>query len=605
MKRRDLLRGALGALASLPGLGALASCSTGRGGPRVSRVRPGEAGWPLAADWDRLKEQVGGRLLAVRSPLADCAAAPDSAACAEVFANLRNPYYLGDEPGLTQTLGWVDAWTSRPSVFAVAAEHTADVVAAVDFARAHNLRLVVKGGGHSYQGTSASPDSLLLWTRRMNAIVLHDSFVATGCEAVQAPQPAVSIEAGALWGHVYDAVTSKAGRYVQGGGCLTVGVAGLIQSGGFGSFSKAYGLAAASLLEAEVVTADGARRIANACRNPDLFWGLKGGGGGSLGVVTRVTLRTRDLPQTFGAVFATVRATSDAAFRRLIARTVAFYREALFSPRWGEQIALRPDNRLSISMLFQGLDREQAEEVWRPYFDSLAAAPEDFVVDGAPAVLALPARRLWDPVFLKDIPGVVMTDERPGAPPDNIFWAGNREEAGQVLHGYQSAWLPATLLAPQRQDELVDALFAASRHWSVGLHFNKGLAGASAEVISAARDTAINPAVLDAFALAICGAEGPPAWPGIAGHEPDAARARREAGAVDRAMSALRRLVPEAGSYLAESDYFQADWQRAFWGDNYAKLLAVKRRYDPDGLFFVHHGVGSERWSADGFTRIA
>ena len=98
-----------------------------------------------------------------------------------------------------------------------------------------------------------------------------------------APQPAVTVEAGAIWGRVYDAVTTRAGRYVQGGGCLTVGVAGLIQSGGFGSFSKAYGMAAASLLEAEIVTADGAVRIANACTHPDLFWAIKGGGGGSLG----------------------------------------------------------------------------------------------------------------------------------------------------------------------------------------------------------------------------------------------------------------------------------------------------------------------------------
>ncbi|MEJ7675420.1 MAG: FAD-binding protein [Chitinophagaceae bacterium] len=73
----------------------------------------------------------------------------------------------------------------------------------------------------------------------------------------------------------YEAVTTKAGRYVQGGGCATVGVAGLIQSGGFGSFSKNYGLAAAALLEAEIVTADGSVKIANACNNPDLFWAIK------------------------------------------------------------------------------------------------------------------------------------------------------------------------------------------------------------------------------------------------------------------------------------------------------------------------------------------
>ena len=151
----------------------------------------------------------------------------------------------------------------------------ADVVAAVNFARANHLRLVVKGGGHSYQGSSSAPDSLLIWTRAMNRITLHEAFVGTGCEGTQALLPAVTIEAGAIWLPVYEAVTTQGGRYVQGGGCTTVGVAGLIQSGGFGSFSKTYGLAAAGLLEAEIVTADGLVRIANACTHPDLFWASK------------------------------------------------------------------------------------------------------------------------------------------------------------------------------------------------------------------------------------------------------------------------------------------------------------------------------------------
>src|SRR6202041_1676484 len=141
----------------------------------------------------------------------------------------------------------------------------------------------VKGGGHSYHGTSNASDSLLIWTRAMNKIVLHDAFVAQGCSASRSPQPAVTIEAGALWIDAYQAVTTQAGRYVQGGGCSTVGVAGLIQSGGFGSFSKTFGCAAGGLLQAEIVTADGSVLIANACTNPDLFWALKGGGGGSFG----------------------------------------------------------------------------------------------------------------------------------------------------------------------------------------------------------------------------------------------------------------------------------------------------------------------------------
>ena len=141
---------------------------------------------------------------------------------------------------------------------------------------------------------------------------------------------------------------------MQGGGCATVGVAGLIQSGGFGSFSKRYGLAAAGLLEAEIVTADGAVRIANACTNAELFWGLKGGGGGSLGVVTRLTLKTRELPNHFGAVFGTIGAASDAAFRALIARAIRLYHESLFNPHWGEQTIVFGTNFAVGSKAVQG-----------------------------------------------------------------------------------------------------------------------------------------------------------------------------------------------------------------------------------------------------------
>jgi FAD/FMN-containing dehydrogenase len=530
-------------------------------------------------------------------------AVPESPACAEVFKNLKNPYYLGDEVGLTQTLGWVDAWTSRPSAYAIAARTPSDVVAAVDFARERNLRLIVKGGGHSYLGTSNAEDSLLIWTRRMNAIALHDAFVGAGCAGRQAPQPAVTVEAGALWGQVYEAVTTRAGRYVQGGGGLTVGVAGLIQSGGFGSFSKAYGMAAASLLEAEVVTADGGVRIANACTNPELFWGIKGGGGGSLGVVTRLTLRTHDLPAFFGAVRATIKASSDDAYRRLIGKVVEFYTGALFNPQWGEQIAFRPGRILAIAMTFQGIDQQQAEALWRPFFDWVAASPQDFSVVSPPVVLAAPARNFWDPQFLKQVPGLVLADDRAGAPLGNVFWASNLEEAGQVLHGYQSAWIPAALLQADRQAALADALFAAAEHWSVTLHVNKGLAGGRAEAIEAARDTAMNPAALEAFALIISGAHGPPAYPGIPGLEPDRSAARRRAEAIEKAMREVRKLLPAKGSYVSETNFFEPEWQESFWGSNYARLRRVKGQFDPDGLFFVHHGVGSEGWSADGFSR--
>ena len=345
----------------------------------LTRVRPGMPGWPTEAEWEGLKEAVDGRW----SPVA----LPDFKDPA-VRKLLSDPFYIGDQPGLTPNSGWLDAWRSSPSAYVVAAETAADVAAAIRFARAHNLRLVVKGGSHSFLGTSNAPDSLLVWTRRMNAVTVHDGFTPQGSEA--APVPAVSAGAGCIWLHLYQAVIGGAGRYVQGGGCTTVGVPGLVQGGGFGSYSKAYGTAAASLLEAEIVTADGETRIVNKAREPDLFWALKGGGGGTFGVVTRVTLATHELPRTFGALHADLRARSDEAYRRLLARFIDFYATSLWNPHWGERATARPDNLLQIQMVFQDLTQDEARAVWQPLIDFLGANSGDY--EGLDTPLSAPCQ---------------------------------------------------------------------------------------------------------------------------------------------------------------------------------------------------------------------
>jgi FAD/FMN-containing dehydrogenase len=594
VKRRDLIKTAI----SLPlWAGALAKTVA----PRFrSRVRPSDAAWPSAARWEELKHRVGGNLINVQPVFAACAAEPQAAACADALKNARNPFYLGDQPAGTQVTGWLDAWKPAASVYAVAARNTADVAAAVNFARENNLRLAVKGGGHSYQGTSNAADSLLVWTRAMNAVTLHDSFVGQGCESSAAPTPAVTVEAGAMWIDAYDAATTKAGRYVQGGGCTTVGVAGLVQSGGFGSMSKGFGTAAAGLLEAEIVTADGVPRTVNACKDPDLYWALKGGGGGSWGVITRLTLRTHELPEFFGYAAGKINAKSDAAFQRLIARFIAFYHDNLFNPHWGEIVKIKPQNALEVSMVCQGLGNAESAEVWRPFFDWVRSSSDYSAADlGAGSGSA---RAWWDVEARKKRGNHSMiSDPRAGAPVSHAYWSGDQDQASAFLHGFESLWLPAALLEQANQPRIADALFAASRRWEVELHFNKGLAGAPAAAIAAARDTATNPAVLDSFALAIIANGGPPPMPG---RPFDADSAHAEAHAVDAAAAELRKIAPGAGSYVSESNYFNPDWEQAFWGGNFRKLRSVKAKYDPDGLFFVHHGVGSDAWSSDGFTRL-
>ena len=580
----------------LAGLAVVGAAGRARGADRplrAARVRPGERGWPDPREWEVLDAQVGGRLSEVTPPVLDPLEAPKL---------LKNPYFLRDHPALTQSSGWLDAWRSAPSAYVVRARDAADVSAAVRFASEHRLRLVVKGAGHSYLGGSNAPDSLLVWTRDMEGVALHDAFTPEGSH--EAPTPAVSLGAGSIWGHAYDAVTTRGGRYVQGGGCTTVGVAGLVQGGGFGSFSKRYGLAAASLLEAEIVTADGRVRTVNAVRDPDLFWALKGGGGGTFGVVTRLTLRTHELPSNFGLLHWSLRATSDGAFARLLAQFVDLYADRLSNAHWGEQASAHPGNRFEVLMLFQDLGEAAARVAWRPFVDYVMANPGDIQVVEPLLVAAIPAQRMWDETFLQaHLAAAISPDTRPGARRGDWWWAGNTEEAGAFWHGYESAWLPASLLAPSERSRFVQAWFDASRHWSTTLHFNKGLAGAPVEALDASRRTAMNPQVLDAFALAIIAMDGAPAFPGLPA--PDLADARDDAGRIARAAQALRAAAPGAGSYLSECGHALADWRTACWGEHWARLDAVKRRYDPDGLFVVHHGVGSERWSPDGFTRLA
>jgi FAD/FMN-containing dehydrogenase len=589
VERRVLLKG----LAVLPLSAVVAGPAGGVAVRPVRGVRPGEPGWPDPAEWAKLHKRVGGRLVRVSSPFAVCRPDPASPGCAELFQNLGDPFYIGDHVALTQTLGWTDAWTSRASAYAVLANSSADVAAAVNFAREHGVRLVVKGGGHSYVGGSNAPDSLLVWTRpNLRAIQLQDRFVPRGAAGLVEPEPAVRVGAGAIWMDVYAAVTTRAGRYVQGGGCTTVGVPGLVLGGGFGSFSKGFGTAAANLLEAEVVTADGATRIANPVRNRDLFWALKGGGGGTFGVVTRLTLRTHGLPAYFGAVLATITAASDAAYGALVDQLLWFYHQRLLNRHWGEVLRFEPGRRLLVNMVFQGLTQAQAAQTWAPLFAWVRARPADYTL-AEPVVLAVPARDFWNAAVVGEVPGLIVPDDRPGAPEGQFYWRVDADQVGQVLHAYESTWLSQRLLDPERRPALVGALIRASQLWPVALHCNKGLAGAPAKVLGWTSDTSMNPAVLDAFALAIAAANEPPAYPGIPGHEPDVAQGRRDARVVAAAMAPLKALAERPASYLSETDYFQDDWQASFWGDHYPRLTRVKDRYDPDGLFSVHHGVGT------------
>lgn len=529
---------------------------------------------------------MSGRLIDVGSPLRPCVDDPSGAECATVLKDLQNPFFNEDHPGATQTTGWADAWDSAVSPYAVAAESAADVAAAVRFAREHGVRLVVKGTGHDYLGRSNAPNSLLIWTHNMRDVTVHDDFRITGGDGQGVP--AISVGAGTRWLEAYVAATQH-GRYVQGGGCTSVGAAGgFIQGSGFGSFSKRFGTGAAGVLEYEVVTADGTIVIANDAQNQDLFWALRGGGGGTFGVVTRATLLSHPIPQLAGLAGGSIKAHSDNAFRALIGEVVRFYPANLNNPHWGEQITVNSDNSLSLGMTFLDLTEADAHRTWQPLLDWVAHRPDDYTADVS--FREIPFDRLWDSAWWEaNNPDFIAPDPRPGQPASQYWWATNQGEVSQFIRTYQSRWLPIGTF----NDNLADVFFAASRQYHFTLHFNKGLSGADPHTVARTRDTALNPVALDAAALLISASTERHVYPGVPGHEPNLADATG-AAKVAGVMKLIRGATPGSGSYVNEADYFEPDWQTSFWGTNYPRLLGIKRKYDPDNLFRVHHGVGSE-----------
>lgn len=582
--RRGALK-VLAAIVTIPAMGLSRWLPAGGWG----KSRPRKPDWPSRSDWERLRDQVGGRLLAVDSPLQEAVTHPGTAAAADVIEKMKNPFYILDHPGATQSTGWFQAWKAQVSPWAVAAESPADVAAAVKFARQHGVRLVVKGTGHDYLGRSNAADSLLVWTHRLRDLTSHDAFVPVGGSGPGVP--AISAGGGAVWLEVYDEVTNRQGRFVQGGGCTSVGPAGFILGGGFGLLSKRFGSGAGSLLEAEVVLADGSVVVANEHQNADLFWALKGGGGGTFGIVTRLTLRTYELPRTVGGVNGKLTATSDAAYRELLERFVEFYPENLNNRFWGETVAFTPENEIRVSLAFVDLPRQQAEQTWQPLLDWARARPEDFQV--TLDFMELPFRDLWNGDFWKQqYPSQVKFDPRPGEAGRQFWWSNNQPAVSEYIFNYKSRWLPLRLF--EDPPRLADTLFQASRHWRFRLYINKGMAGIPEEAARREENTCMNPAANDAAGWILMMGRQENAFPGVPGHEPDPERAREVSDRIDAGMQVLREATPGAGTYSNEADYHEPDWQEAFWGSNYPRLLAIKRKYDPSNFFRTHHSVGSE-----------
>ena len=235
--------------------GALAACSSGGEAPVPSPTSRGAMPVPSGrVPWAQLRRSVAGTLARPGDPAYDR------------VRLLQNPRYDGEHP---------------LAVLSVASEQ--DVATGLRFARDHGVPVALRSGGHSYPGWSGggSPRALVIDCRPLDGV----SFSGT----------TATVGAGASLAHVYEEVGGR-GRAIAGGSCPTVGIAGLTLGGGVGVLTRALGLTCDAVASVRVVTADGTLRTASADEEPDLYWALRGGGGGHLGVVTSFDLVTADAP---------------------------------------------------------------------------------------------------------------------------------------------------------------------------------------------------------------------------------------------------------------------------------------------------------------------
>ncbi len=182
---------------------------------------------------------------------------------------------------------WNGMIDRRPACIAVC-RSVSDVQRAVQFARANNVTLAVRGGGHNAAGLASVDDGLVIDLRAMRDVVVDPA------------RKVARAGGGATWAD-FDRATAAHGLAATGGAVSTTGVAGLTLGGGLGWLMRSYGLACDNMAAAEVVTADGRVLRASASENPDLFWALRGGGG-NFGVVTSFEFRLHEVSTVLGGL---------------------------------------------------------------------------------------------------------------------------------------------------------------------------------------------------------------------------------------------------------------------------------------------------------------
>ncbi|RYC61326.1 hypothetical protein CHU98_g4903 [Xylaria longipes] len=533
---------------------------------------PGDANWPSESEWARLNASIDGVLLNPKPAASPCYPGPDhdEDRCQFLVNGASSTRFWLDEP-LTELTQWTQGSSCVATLapvgnctrggfpeYVVNATTAKHVQFAVNFARDNNIRLVIKNTGHDFGGRSVGAGSISVWTHYLKSTEFIRSY-----KIGQYSGMAVRIGSGVEAWEVSNLMAAN-NITIVAAGCNTVGGSGgWLSSGGHSTVTSTFGLGADQALSLEVVTADGKLVTANPLTNQDLFWAMRGGGG-VMKAYPPISISSSSLSFIVSSGSTTGAVHDVETFWQGVASYYKFAAKILDAGGYGFSYIYPMENntyRFTTSSSFPGMAATAAFNFMQPLFDTLKAVGVNVAnpTIGSARPYGSPRGGTGDrPVNTRYRSRLLPRENWEN---DNLFNQTMRAIRTAVEGGFENNfYFHGTLTSPTEQVA--------------------GWPGSDSAVNPAWRKNRMHAMLMDV--------------------QPDGLTAQQ---ATDRDtlmqgyMSLLRDVSPGAGSYMNEGDPGEPNWQQAFFGANYERLLEIKRKWDPTGVFWAPTTVGSEDWA--------
>ncbi|GKZ16856.1 hypothetical protein AbraIFM66951_006348 [Aspergillus brasiliensis] len=556
------------------------------------KCSPSDSCWPAADEWTSLNQTVSGRL--IRTVPAASVCYPNEpnynpAACTSVLGNwTKSSFHSADPvsvddpvwsnnscnpiyPDGTSITGNVHAkqdgcTIGNYPIYVINATEASHIQAGLHFAKKWNLRLNIKNTGHGSE-RSINHGSLSIWTHHLKKIQFHEHFHPRQCNATtnRTTTMAATLGAGVQDGEMFAAL-AKHNVTAVGGTNMDVGVVGWATGGGHGLATGFYGMGADNIIEAEVVTPAGDLITVNACQHEDLFWAIRGGGGGTYGVIVSVTVNAYPMPMLtmINLSLTAKNTTSERDWYRLVANAHQYLAELQDNGIHGYYtMSSSPQLAMNGALLLYNAKNGTAERLLRP-FQNYLKTEETIATSTVAPMMTLP---FYDVVQI--MPAI--------------------ESVGSTQGVRASRFIPRRAV---KEDVglLADTLETImSRNGSID-----GVSVPSISGTMTGSSTPVNNALTTAWRDSVVHLIVSQSWNESL---PSTLAEQTIYNMTYGRGYALRQLAPDTGCYFNEANPFEPEWQVSFFGSHYPRLQAIKSKYDPEGLLWCRHCVGSEAWT--------